>query len=38
MAVEGMPLGLAVTGQPHQDERTTAIARWIAATIPPISV
>lgn len=38
MAVEGMPLGLAVTGQPHQDERTTAIARWIAATIPSISV
>ncbi|MBR0660689.1 amidase [Neoroseomonas oryzicola] len=36
MAVEGMPLGLAVTAQPHQDERATAIARWIADAIPPI--
>lgn len=36
MAVEGMPLGIAVTGQPHQDEKVTAIARWIADAVPPI--
>lgn len=38
MAVEGMPLGIAITGQPHQDERTVAIARWIAEAVPPIMV
>ncbi|WP_240789843.1 amidase [Roseomonas sp. HF4] len=36
MAVGGMPLGIAVTAQPHQDERAVAIARWIADAIPPI--
>jgi Asp-tRNA(Asn)/Glu-tRNA(Gln) amidotransferase A subunit family amidase len=36
MAVEGMPLGIAITTQPHQDERATAIARWIADAVPPI--
>ncbi|MBP0465571.1 amidase [Roseomonas sp. PWR1] len=38
MAVEGMPLGIAVTTQPHQDERAIAIARWIEAAVPPIMV
>ena len=36
MAVEGMPLGIAITAQPHQDERATAIARWIGEAVPPI--
>jgi Asp-tRNA(Asn)/Glu-tRNA(Gln) amidotransferase A subunit family amidase len=36
MAVAGMPLGIAVTAQPHQDERAVAIARWIADAVPPI--
>ena len=38
MAVDGMPLGLSVTTQPHQDERAAAIGRWIADAIPPIIV
>ncbi len=38
MAVDGMPLGIAITAQPHQDERATAIARWIADAVPPIMV
>jgi Asp-tRNA(Asn)/Glu-tRNA(Gln) amidotransferase A subunit family amidase len=38
MAVEGMPLGIAITTQPHQDERAVAIARWIEAAVPPIMV
>ena len=36
MAVEGMPVALAVSGQLHQDERATAIGRWIAEALPPI--
>lgn len=38
MAVEGMPVALAVTTQPHQDERATAIARWVGGTLRPIVV
>ncbi len=38
MAVEGMPVALAVTAQPHQDERATAIARWVGETLRPIVV
>lgn len=36
MAVDGMPLGIAITAQPHQDERAAAIARWIGEAVPPI--
>ena len=36
MAVDGMPLGIAITAQPDQDERATAIARWIGQAVPPI--
>lgn len=38
MAVEGMPVALAISGQPHQDERATAIARWIGGALPPIII
>ena len=38
MAVDGMPLGISITTQPHQDERATAIARWIGDAVPPIMV
>ncbi|MBR0649644.1 amidase [Roseomonas terrae] len=38
MAVDGMPVALAVSGQVHQDERATAIGRWIAGAVPPIMV
>ncbi len=38
MAVEGMPVALAITAQPHQDERAAAIARWVGETVRPIVV
>lgn len=38
LAVDGMPLALAVSAQPHQDERAAAIARWIAGAVPPIAI
>jgi Asp-tRNA(Asn)/Glu-tRNA(Gln) amidotransferase A subunit family amidase len=34
MAVNNMPVGLQVMGQPGMDARVTAIARWLAATLP----
>ena len=30
LAVRGMPMGVQVVGQPHQDARVLAIARWLA--------
>lgn len=35
-AIDGLPIGISITGQPHQDEGATAIARWIAGAVPPI--
>ncbi len=34
MAVNNMPMGLQIMGQPGMDARVTAIARWLAATVP----
>ncbi|HYE92939.1 MAG TPA: amidase, partial [Terriglobales bacterium] len=36
MAVEGMPVGVQLVGQPHDDARITAMARWALKTIPPV--
>lgn len=36
MAVGGMPVGVQVMGQQHEDARMTAIARWISGTIEPV--
>jgi hypothetical protein len=33
-----MPLGLQVVGQPHGDEVTVGIARWMLANLPVASV
>jgi len=38
LAVRGMPVGLQVMGQPHEDARVTAIARWIAQNVPAVKV
>ena len=35
LAVGGMPFGVQFIGQPHQDERVTAYARWVAEEIQP---
>jgi Asp-tRNA(Asn)/Glu-tRNA(Gln) amidotransferase A subunit family amidase len=36
LAVGGMPLGIQIVGQPHEDARAVAIARWIAGTLKPV--
>jgi len=38
IAVNGLPVGIQVMGQQHQDLRVTAIARWILENISPISI
>jgi len=38
LAVSGMPVGVQVMGQPHEDARVAGIARWLAASVPPVSV
>jgi len=36
MSVGGLPVGVQVMGQMHEDARTTAIARWIAGNVKPV--
>ncbi len=38
MSVGGLPVGLQVMGQPHEDARVTAVARWLLETISPAVV
>jgi Asp-tRNA(Asn)/Glu-tRNA(Gln) amidotransferase A subunit family amidase len=38
MAVGGMPVGLQIMGQQWQDERVTAMARWVAGEVAPVVV
>lgn len=38
LAVDRMPVGVQVIGQPNQDDHITGIARWIASTLKPVSV
>ena len=33
MSVGGMPVGVQVMGQQHEDARMTGIARWLADTV-----
>lgn len=35
MSVGGLPVGLQIMGQPNQDARVTAIARWLLENIQP---
>ncbi len=37
LAVGGMPVGVQVMGQIHQDARVTGLARWMLENIDPIS-
>jgi Asp-tRNA(Asn)/Glu-tRNA(Gln) amidotransferase A subunit family amidase len=37
MSVGGMPVGVQVMGQQHEDARMTGIARWLAGTIKRVS-
>ena len=36
MSVGGMPVGVQVMGQQHEDARVTAIARWMLEMVPPV--
>ena len=36
MAVGGMPVGVQLMGQPHEDARVLGIARWLATAVAPV--
>lgn len=36
MAVGGLPVGVQVMGQQHDDAAVAAMARWMAAMVPPV--
>lgn len=36
MAIGGLPVGVQVMGQPHEDARVLGIARWIASAVAPV--
>ena len=36
LSVSGMPVGVQVMGQQHDDARVTAMARWMLGTVPPV--
>jgi Asp-tRNA(Asn)/Glu-tRNA(Gln) amidotransferase A subunit family amidase len=38
IGVHGMPVGVQLMGQQHEDARVTAIGRWLLASVPPIVV
>jgi Asp-tRNA(Asn)/Glu-tRNA(Gln) amidotransferase A subunit family amidase len=38
LAVGGLPVGVQLMGQQHEDARVTAMARWILSTITPVCV
>ncbi|MDP2801851.1 MAG: amidase [Phreatobacter sp.] len=38
LGVRGLPLGMQIVGQPHDDARITAIAAWAVKTVAPVSV
>jgi Asp-tRNA(Asn)/Glu-tRNA(Gln) amidotransferase A subunit family amidase len=38
MSVSSMPVGVQLMGQPHDDARVTALARWLLGTVSPVVV
>jgi Asp-tRNA(Asn)/Glu-tRNA(Gln) amidotransferase A subunit family amidase len=38
MSVSGLPVGVQVMGQQHEDARMTSLARWLLESIAPIVV
>lgn len=38
LGVGGLPLGMQVVGQPHEDARISAIAAWILGNVAPVSI
>jgi Asp-tRNA(Asn)/Glu-tRNA(Gln) amidotransferase A subunit family amidase len=37
MSVGGLPVGVQVMGQQHEDARVTAFARWVLESVPPVA-
>ncbi len=37
LAVDGMPVGIQLMGQQHEDARMTALARWMLQSIAPVT-
>ena len=38
MSVQGMPVGVQLMGQQHEDARITAMARWMLEAVSPVIV
>jgi Asp-tRNA(Asn)/Glu-tRNA(Gln) amidotransferase A subunit family amidase len=38
MSVDGMPVGVQLMGQQHEDARIAALARWAIENVPPVIV
>ncbi|WP_421997943.1 amidase [Reyranella sp.] len=38
MSVGGLPVGVQLMGQQHEDARMTGLARWVCETLKPVSV
>jgi Asp-tRNA(Asn)/Glu-tRNA(Gln) amidotransferase A subunit family amidase len=38
LGVGGLPVGVQVMGQPHEDARMTALARWLLESVAPVVV
>jgi Asp-tRNA(Asn)/Glu-tRNA(Gln) amidotransferase A subunit family amidase len=38
LAVGGLPVGVQIMGQQHEDARVTAMARWMLDAITPVCV
>jgi Asp-tRNA(Asn)/Glu-tRNA(Gln) amidotransferase A subunit family amidase len=36
LSVGGMPVGIQVMGQQHEDARVAALARWLLESVPPV--
>jgi len=36
MSVGGLPVGVQLMGQQHEDARMTAIARWMLGAVAPV--
>ena len=38
LGVDGMPVGVQLMGQQHEDARMTSFARWILGNVPPVVI
>ncbi len=38
LSIGGMPVGVQLMGQQHEDARMTSLARWMMGAIPPLAV